>query len=143
MFGHSPATRPHAIRTGSWLARVALTDARGIRRYAAAFCVIAVALSLAPFGVLAARMVRPHPPSLPASHAARPHLPSSRAVPYPRLAWPLEISGSQYAPVAWADIPGSGVVPSAQVFNNPRPTLSAVPPAVVLLLEPHPTGQHL
>ena len=27
-------------------------------------------------------------------------------VPYPRLNWPLEISGSQYAPVAWADIPG-------------------------------------
>jgi membrane-bound lytic murein transglycosylase A len=27
-------------------------------------------------------------------------------LPYPRLAWPLEISGSQYAPVAWADIAG-------------------------------------
>jgi membrane-bound lytic murein transglycosylase A len=39
--------------------------------------VIAAALSLAP------------------AHAARPH-----------LAWPLEIEGSQYVPVAWADIPG-------------------------------------
>jgi membrane-bound lytic murein transglycosylase A len=27
-------------------------------------------------------------------------------VPYPRLAWPLEISGGQYAPVAWTDIAG-------------------------------------
>ena len=45
---------------------------------------IAVALSLAPI----------------AAHAAHPHLP------YPRLVWPLEISGSQYAPVAWADIAG-------------------------------------
>jgi len=27
-------------------------------------------------------------------------------MPYPNLAWPLEISGSQYAPVGWADIRG-------------------------------------
>jgi membrane-bound lytic murein transglycosylase A len=46
--------------------------------------------------------MRPHLPSSP----ARPHLPSPRVVPYPRLAWPLEISGSQYAPVAWANIAG-------------------------------------
>src|ERR1700694_5614008 len=100
MFGHSPATPPHAIRTGSWLAREALTDARSIRRNAAALCVIALALSLASFSAIAARVVRPHAPS----PAARPHLPSPRIIPYPRLAWPLEISGSQYAPVAWAGI---------------------------------------
>jgi membrane-bound lytic murein transglycosylase A len=29
-----------------------------------------------------------------------------RHLPYPHHAWPLEISGSQYAPVAWADIAG-------------------------------------
>jgi membrane-bound lytic murein transglycosylase A len=46
--------------------------------------VIAAALSLAPL----------------AAYAARPHLP------YPQLAWPLEISGGQYAPVAWSDIAG-------------------------------------
>jgi membrane-bound lytic murein transglycosylase A len=34
------------------------------------------------------------------------HAHSVRPVPYPRLDWPLEISGSQYAPVAWADIVG-------------------------------------
>jgi membrane-bound lytic murein transglycosylase A len=58
--------------------------------------VIATALSTAP---LAARGTH-------TSHNARPHLPNPRPVPYPRLAWPLEINGSQYIPVAWADIAG-------------------------------------
>jgi len=75
------------------LAREALTDARGLRRYADAFCAIAIALWLAPFAAHAARSHLPNPP-------ARPHLP------YAHLTWPLEISGSQYAPVGWADIPG-------------------------------------
>ncbi|HMI15625.1 MAG TPA: MltA domain-containing protein, partial [Bradyrhizobium sp.] len=66
------------------MVRKALTDARGFRRYAATLYVIAIALSLAPV----------------AAHAARRHLP------YPSLASPLEISGSQYTPVGWADIPG-------------------------------------
>ena len=78
------------------MAREALPNARGLRRYAIAFCVIAAALSTAP---LAARGT--HTP-----HNVRPHLPNPRLVPYPRLAWPLEISGSQYIPVAWADIAG-------------------------------------
>jgi membrane-bound lytic murein transglycosylase A len=84
------------------LAREALTNARRIRRYAAAFCVIAVALSLAPFAADAARTA--HTPRT--THSARPHLPDARPVPYPRLAWPLQISGSQYTPVAWADVAG-------------------------------------
>jgi len=46
--------------------------------------VIAGALSLAPFATKAAH---PNPP-------------------YPRLDGPLEISGGQYAPVTWSDIPG-------------------------------------
>jgi membrane-bound lytic murein transglycosylase A len=53
-------------------------------------------LSLAPFAATAA-----HTP-----HRARPHLPAARPVPYPHLALPLEISGSQYAPAAWTDIGG-------------------------------------
>ncbi|WP_369810063.1 murein transglycosylase A [Bradyrhizobium sediminis] len=81
------------------MAPAALADAGGVKRYAAAFCAIAVALSMAPLSAFAAH--RAHK-----SHSARPHLPNIRAVPYPRLAWPLEISGSQYAPVAWADIAG-------------------------------------
>ena len=82
------------------MAREAPTDARAVKRYAAALCGIAVALSLLPLSAFAAH--RTHHPS----HGARPHLPAARPVPYPRLAWPLEISGGQYAPVAWADIAG-------------------------------------
>jgi membrane-bound lytic murein transglycosylase A len=59
-------------------------------RYAAASCAIAVALSLASIAAHPAHSVRP----------TRPHLP------YPHLDWPFQISGSQYAPVAWADIAG-------------------------------------
>jgi len=81
------------------LAREALTDARGIRRYGAAFCVIAIALALALTATAATRLTR-H------SLGARPHPAPARGLPYPHLAWPLEISGSQYAPVAWADIAG-------------------------------------
>lgn len=81
------------------MAREALNNARGAGRYAVALGAIAAVLSLAPSGVSAAQ--RSH-----ASHHARPHLPAARHLPYPRLAWPLEISGGQYAPVAWADIAG-------------------------------------
>ena len=66
------------------MAREALTNARDFGRYEAASCVIAIALSLAPV----------------AAHAARRHLP------YPGLPLPLEISGGQYTPVGWTDIPG-------------------------------------
>ncbi len=66
------------------MAREALTNARGFGRYAATLYVIAIASSLAPV----------------AAHAARRHLP------YPSLTTPLEIGGSQYTPVGWADIPG-------------------------------------
>ena len=38
--------------------------------------------------------------------SARTHLPAIRPLPYPRLEWPLEIGGSQYAPLAWTDIAG-------------------------------------
>jgi membrane-bound lytic murein transglycosylase A len=78
------------------LAREALTDANGFKRRAAAFCVIAVALSLAPFAATAAYK---------RYSAHTPH-PQQRHLPYPRLEWPIQISGGQYAPVAWADING-------------------------------------
>jgi membrane-bound lytic murein transglycosylase A len=81
------------------LAREALTKAAGVKRYAAAFCVIALVWSLVPFAGDAARVARP-------AHTPRPDLPQPRHIPYPRLASPLEISGSQYSPVAWADIAG-------------------------------------
>ena len=81
------------------MAPEALTDARGLWRYAAAFCVIAVALSLAPFAAMAARHAH-------LGRGVHAPLAEHRHLPYPLLEWPLEISGSQYAPVAWADIAG-------------------------------------
>jgi membrane-bound lytic murein transglycosylase A len=84
------------------LAREAPNNARGIALFAAAFCVIAGSLLLVSFAAHAARGA--HPPRI--KHGARPPPLAARPVPYPRLAWPLEISGSQYAPVAWADIAG-------------------------------------
>jgi membrane-bound lytic murein transglycosylase A len=73
-----------------------------LRRYAAALCGIAIALSLAPIAAIAARTGH----TLHGTHRAGPHLPVARRVPYPPLALPLEISGSQYVPVAWTDIAG-------------------------------------
>jgi membrane-bound lytic murein transglycosylase A len=84
------------------LAREALTDARGFWRYAATFGVIALALSLVPFAADAARTA--HRAWI--AHNAHPYVPEPRLIPYPRLEWPFEISGSQYIPVAWADIAG-------------------------------------
>ena len=68
----------------------------------AALCVIAIALILAPFAAMAARKAH----TLSTQRSARTHLPTIRRLPYPRLEWPLEISGSQYAPLAWPDIAG-------------------------------------
>ena len=56
------------------MAREALTNARGLERYAAASCVIAVALSLAPLMALAARHARHAPADLPLAPS---HIPSS------------------------------------------------------------------
>jgi membrane-bound lytic murein transglycosylase A len=70
-----------------------------LRRYAAAVGVVALTLSLVPFAAIATRSAH-------IAYGARTHPPGARPVPYPRLEWPLEISGSQYAPVAWSDIAG-------------------------------------
>ncbi|GAC1332930.1 MAG: hypothetical protein NVSMB20_04960 [Bradyrhizobium sp.] len=80
------------------MAREALTDARGFGRYGAAVCVIAVA------AVLAAVATAAHSPRH--GHDPTPHPKPVRVIPYPDRPWPIEISGSQYAPVAWADIAG-------------------------------------
>ena len=55
-------------------------------------------LSAVPLADLAARSLRSHQAAAPPIHP--------RAIPYPHLELPLEIAGSQYVPLAWADIPG-------------------------------------
>jgi membrane-bound lytic murein transglycosylase A len=40
------------------------------------------------------------------AHSAATRAPVPRPVPYPRIDLPLQISGSQYLPLAWADVPG-------------------------------------
>jgi len=55
-------------------------------------------LSAVPLADLAARSLR--------SYQAAPMLIHPRVIPYPHLELPLEIAGSQYVPLAWADIPG-------------------------------------
>ena len=94
---------PHAIRTGSWLAREALTDARGFVRHAATICAIVVAL-------------------LPFSSIAR----LAHSVPYPRLDWPLEITGSQYAPLAWSDVAGWKDDDHLQAYNAFRASCKSI-----------------
>ncbi|HYI30883.1 MAG TPA: MltA domain-containing protein, partial [Bradyrhizobium sp.] len=81
------------------MAREALNNARGAGWYAVALGAIAAVLSLAPSSASAAHRSQ-------ASHHGRPQLPAARPLPYPQLSWPLEVSGGQYAPVAWADIVG-------------------------------------
>jgi membrane-bound lytic murein transglycosylase A len=60
-------------------------------------------LSLMPLAELAARTYR-------SRHAAPTPTPApvirQRAIPYPQLELPLAISGTQYLPLAWSDIPG-------------------------------------
>jgi peptidoglycan lytic transglycosylase A len=74
------------------------SSARCRRQPFATLCVMAVALVLAPFSTTAARKAH--------THRDVSQLPKLRSIPYPRLEWPLEISGSQYVPVAWRDIAG-------------------------------------
>jgi membrane-bound lytic murein transglycosylase A len=80
----------------------AFTKARGTTRRGASLVVIAAALWLAPQSV----------------YAARPHL-APRLTPQlsPQLPWPLEIEGSQYAPIAWADIAGWSEDDHLQAFT--------------------------
>ena len=74
-------------------------------KFAVAVAAIAVSLSLSP---------------LPAdgSHA--------RHLPYPKLALPLVISGSQYTPVAWADIAGWNDDDHLAAFKTFRTSCKAI-----------------
>src|SRR5690349_21545178 len=99
MSGRLPATPPHAIQTGNWLAPAAPADPRGFETIAAAAWLIALAFVLSPATADARaghhfRQQRAEPS------------PPPRALPYPALELPLEIPGSQYAPLAWSEVAG-------------------------------------
>jgi membrane-bound lytic murein transglycosylase A len=57
-------------------------------------------LSLGAFATTTLTGEARHPTGGGQTHAAHRHLP------YPELEWPLQISGAQYAPVAWSDVEG-------------------------------------
>ena len=68
-------------------------SANGLRYSIAALGFAVAAGALAPFAAEAVRHARSHPPP-------------PRHLPYPQLSWPIEITGSQYVPLTWADVPG-------------------------------------
>jgi membrane-bound lytic murein transglycosylase A len=78
------------------LAREALTDLKRLKRYAAACLLTAVVLSLVPLGAWATRGWRSH-------HAT---IQAARQLPYPRVDFPLQIAGSQYIPLNFAELSG-------------------------------------
>jgi membrane-bound lytic murein transglycosylase A len=116
-------------------AREALTKARGIRSYAAAALVIVLGLSLAPLA--AARMAH-HAATTP--HPAPVH---ARAVPYPRLELPLEISGSQYAPLAWSDLAGWSEDDHLQAYKAFRASCKPIAAQHNLPIDPKALGTSL
>ena len=83
------------------MAREAPTKIKNLRRLIAVLCVAAVVQAMMPFVVLAARGWRSHHTTAPL-----PPKPAERTLPYPSLELPFEISGSQYFPVAWSEVPG-------------------------------------
>ncbi|MBW7972866.1 MltA domain-containing protein [Bradyrhizobium sp. BR 10289] len=73
-----------------------------LKNSATALCAGVVVLSMFSLGAEAARRhYRSHHRHLPQLPAAPP-----RALPYPQLPLPFEISGAQYLPLAWADVKG-------------------------------------
>ncbi|MBI5261884.1 MAG: murein transglycosylase A, partial [Bradyrhizobium sp.] len=83
------------------MAPEARNSASGLKRFATAACVGAVALSVFSLGAEASRRHhRVH--RSPEVATAVP----ARHLPYPRLAFPLEIPGAQYLPLAWSDMVG-------------------------------------
>jgi membrane-bound lytic murein transglycosylase A len=79
------------------LALEAPTDRLRVARLTSACCAIALLCSTV------ALEARPRHAAKAVRHSAVQH---TRHLPYPRLEFPLQISGSQYEPLAWTDMPG-------------------------------------
>src|SRR5882757_2887015 len=95
--GHSLVIFPRAIRTGSSLAPRAATN-KSVLVLSGAWlflCVVGIIFS-PPWADEEAQAKR-----------ARHHSPNSLHVnDYSKVVWPLEISGSQYVPLAWSNVAG-------------------------------------
>ena len=81
------------------MALAARTSRLRLAQFTAACCAIAFLCSTA------ALEARPRHSAKAARHSAIQH---TRHIPYPYLELPLQISGSQYEPLAWTDMPGWG-----------------------------------
>src|SRR5262245_19815544 len=100
MSRRSPATPPHATRTGNWFAPEAPADPYGFRTRAVAGWLLALALAMLAASA-DARAVHSR------YHRAEPQ-PKPRLLPYPTLELPLEVPNSQYVPIAWSEVTGWG-----------------------------------
>src|ERR1700757_5059045 len=119
MSGHSPATQPHAIRTGNWLAPEAPTSRRR-RLFVAVPGVMVLALSLIPLVAMAARKTR----TSVAPYGTHPPVP--RVIPYPRLEWPPVVDGGQYMPLIWNDLRGWAADDHVQAYKAFRISCASI-----------------
>jgi membrane-bound lytic murein transglycosylase A len=100
------------------LAREARIDVRRLKQCIAVLSVAAVLQLLLPYVVLAAHRWRSR--SAPTPHVAE------RSLPYPLLDMPIEISGSQYMPLAWSDVPGWGDDDQLAAFQTFRASCKSI-----------------
>jgi peptidoglycan lytic transglycosylase A len=88
-----------------------------LRRYAVAGSLLVAVIALA--SIVAARFQS----QVRVSH---PRVPPNRAVPYPQLALPIEVSGAQYAPVSWSEVAGWNQDDHLQAYKAFRASCRAV-----------------
>jgi membrane-bound lytic murein transglycosylase A len=80
-----------------------------------------LALSILPLAATAARKAR-----TPASRVTPSQAPAPRVIPYPMLEWPIVVSGGQYAPLSWANIPGWSADDHVQAYKAFRVSCASI-----------------
>jgi membrane-bound lytic murein transglycosylase A len=93
-----------------------------LRRYAVAIGVIALGLSMIPLAAMAARKAR----TLLTLQGPYSRPPPPRSIPYPRLEWPLVVSGGQYSPLAWNQIAGWAADDHVQAYKAFRISCASI-----------------